>query len=364
MADLFWPGDERAGDVFSPAAVLGSMIEVEQAWLDALVSAGTAPAAAKADLAGLVAADVERLASAAEASGAPVVPLLEVLRHGLDDEPGTWLHRGLTTQDVMDTALVLQARRTAVALRGHLDRQVVALAALAERHREDPMMGRTLTQHAHPITFGVKAAHWLAGVLDAREDIRSLRFPAQLGGPVGLSLAEGPLAATALALEPAVPWHTVRTPFTRYADALVRCSDAFGHVAADVLVLARTEVSELSEPLAEGRGASSAMPHKQNPVLSVLVRRAALTAPGLAAQLHLAATDSHDERPDGAWHTEWSTLVTLSRRVLIAASQTTELLEGLQVHTETMAARVGNAPDPARTAETIDTVLARVEEEQ
>jgi 3-carboxy-cis,cis-muconate cycloisomerase len=106
------------------------------------------------------------------------------------------------------------------------------------------------------------------------------------------------------------------------------------------------------------------MPHKQNPVLSVLVRRAALTAPGLAAQLHLAAADTHDERPDGAWHTEWATLATLSRRVLVAASQTTELLEGLRVHTETMAARVGGAPVLAGTADTIDAVLARVEEEQ
>jgi 3-carboxy-cis,cis-muconate cycloisomerase len=215
------------------------------------------------------------------------------------------------------------------------------------------MAGRTLTQHAVPITFGLKAAQWLQGLLDARDDLRALSFPVQIGGAAGTlsalsELAGDPDAAQFLAadvarrlgLDHVVPWHTNRAPFTRYADALVRATDAMGHIANDVLVLARPEIAELAEPVVAGRGGSSTMPQKANPVLSVLIRRAALAAPGLAAQLHLSATEMVDERADGSWHLEWSTLATLSRRSLVAASQTGELLEGLHVDTGRMAAVV------------------------
>jgi 3-carboxy-cis,cis-muconate cycloisomerase len=232
---------------------------------------------------------------------------------------------------------------------------VTSLAALAERHRADPMAGRTLTQHAVPITFGLKAAQWLHGVLDARDDLVDARdrLPAQVGGAAGtlaapaelLRLTGGRGDAVALAadladrigLPHAPPWHTNRAPLTRLADALVRTTDACGRIAADVLVLARPEISELAEPAGEGRGGSSTMPQKANPVLSVLVRRAALTTPGLAAQLHLAAATTVDERPDGAWHTEWSPLARLGRHTLTATSQTAELLAGLHVDTGRMA---------------------------
>jgi 3-carboxy-cis,cis-muconate cycloisomerase len=129
-----------------------------------------------------------------------------------------------------------------------------------------------------------------------------------------------------------------------------------------VLVGARSEVGELAEPEADGRGGSSSMPHKQNPVLSVLVRRAALTLPGLAAQVHLAAADTRDERPDGAWHTEWSTLGAMSRRTLVAASQTVELVAGLRVDTARMASLAGGEA-PADTGPTIDRILLRAREE-
>jgi 3-carboxy-cis,cis-muconate cycloisomerase len=135
--------------------------------------------------------------------------------------------------------------------------------------------------------------------------------------------------AVRLGLADALPWHTVRTTVTRLGDALVRCTDAWGRIANDVLTLSRPEIGELSEGTG---GGSSTMPHKANPVLSVLVRRAALTGPMAAAQLHLAAAEADDERPDGAWHTEWATLRDLGRRTVVAASQTTELLAGLQVH--------------------------------
>jgi len=349
MADLLWPGDERAGQTFSSAHVLRAMVQVEQEWLRALVEHGTAPVDAAVALPPVGDADVEEVAIGAEAGGTPVVPLLSLLRKRLGEGPAsTWLHRGLTSQDVVDTALVLAARETTRTLLTDVDAIVAALCGLAERHRGDVMVGRTLTQHAVPITFGLKAAQWLQGVLDARDDLRRLRFPVQVGGAAGTRAAAVELGgdpgaqvaalAEALGLEDALPWHTTRTPLTRYADSLVRTTDALGHVVNDVLLLSRPEIGELAEPAATGRGGSSTMPHKANPVLAVLVHRAALTAPGLAAQLHLAAAAAVDERPDGAWHTEWSTLATLSRRTLVAASQSVELLDGLRVHTDRMAA--------------------------
>jgi 3-carboxy-cis,cis-muconate cycloisomerase len=356
MADLFWPGDERAGQAFDPGSFLGVMVDVESAWLHALQRAGLAPAGAYDLQALLGGGDLARIATSAEASGNPVVALVSLLRERLrarDEEAARWLHRGLTSQDVLDTALVLSARATARLVLLELDRQVESLTDLAERHRADLMAGRTLTQHAVPITFGLKAAQWLQGVLDARDDLRALRFPIQaggaagtlaalteLGGDVEAALSVAAAAAEELQLEDATPWHTNRAVVTRYADALVRANDAWGHVANDVLLLARPEIAELAEPAVEGRGGSSTMPQKANPVLSVLIRRAALTAPMQAAQLHLAAAANVDERPDGGWHTEWSALASLSRHTLTAASQTSELLTGLHVDTGRMAAVV------------------------
>ena len=362
MADLLWPGDDRAGRLFAPATVLSALVRVEAAWLQALVAAGVVPATAREDLVGLVTTrDVDAVAQRSEASGNPVTPMLALLRERLEQRSpvaAQWVHRGLTSQDVLDTALMLCARDTAKRVLSDLDQQVTTLAALADRHRDDVMVGRTLTQDAVPITFGLKAAQWLQGVLDARDDLRraSQRLPAQFGGAAGTMAATAELvslsgsaltaqsvvaeASRILGLQPAPPWHTSRAPLTRYADALVRATDAWGHIANDVLLLSRPELGELAEEVVEGRGGSSTMPQKANPVLSVLVRRAALVGPGLVAQLHLAAAGAVDERPDGSWHTEWSTLATLSRRTVTAGSQTTELLDGLHVDTGRMAAVV------------------------
>jgi 3-carboxy-cis,cis-muconate cycloisomerase len=358
MTDLLWPGDERAGDLFTDAALLAAMVEVESAWLAALGAAGIAPAAP--DLRGLVTADdVAGVAREAQAGGNPVIPLVRLLRTRTDDDAARWLHRGLTSQDVLDTALMLSLRDVLARVRDELAAQARTLAALAERHRTTPMAARTLTQHAVPTTFGLKAAGWLTGVLDALDDVDATRPCAQFGGSAGTLAAAAELArlaglpdpprravelaehaARTLGLPSRPPWHTTRAPVTRLADTLARCTDGWGRIAADVLTLSRPEIGELAE--ATG-GGSSTMPHKANPVLSVLVRRAALAAPGLAAQLHLAAADARDERPDGAWHIEWATLRTLGRRTVTAASQVTELLRGLRVDTARMQATVDAA---------------------
>nr|WP_246300061.1 lyase family protein [Nocardioides panaciterrulae] len=343
-------------------ALLEAMVRVEGAWLAALVAAGVAPPAAAAGLDrphGLGALvgpdDVAPLASGAEAGGNPVIGLVALLREraeARDADTARWLHRGLTSQDVLDTALLLCTRDAVAEVRGQLTAQVARLAELADEHTGTVMAGRTLTQHAVPFTFGLKAAGWLSGVLDADEALAALRWPVQLGGAAGTRAAwvelaadlpepEGVAAALAadvaarLGLAAADPWHTTRTPITRVGDALVGCTDAWGRLANDVLTLSRPELGELSEGTG---GGSSTMPHKANPVLSTLVRRAALTTPQLGATLHLAAAESVDERADGGWHAEWATLRDLARRTVVAAAHATDLLAGLRVHADRMRA--------------------------
>lgn len=355
-SDLFWPGDERAGDAMSEAALVDAMTRVEAAWLAALANAGIADGSD--GLRGLVGdTDVDAIAVDAESGGNPVQPMVSLLRERLrdrDQRAAAWLHRGLTSQDVLDSAIVLCIRDACAIVRRELSHQIDALSDMSQRHRGDVMAGRTLGQSAVPITFGLKAASWLQGVLDAYEGLSLTdRLPAQFGGAAGTLAAPTALAvdagvadpphaaqaiavdcATSLGLVPSPPWHTSRAPITRVGDALVRCTDAWGHVANDVIALSRPETAELAEPV--GRGGSSTMPHKQNPVLSVLIRRAALAAPATASQLHLAAADSHDERSAGAWHVEWAALRTLTRHTVTAASQATELLTGLRVDTARM----------------------------
>ncbi|MFW0782943.1 lyase family protein [Gordonia sp. CPCC 206044] len=358
MSNLLWPGDHRAGDLFTDSAFLDAMLRVEAAWSTGLVAVGVAPPGAEVsvevlrDLIGDNA--VDEIAIAAEAGGNPVIPMVRNLRSRLGDGPAaTWLHRGMTSQDVVDTALMYCAADTFAQLREEVDRQISALSGLAVTHRKTSMVARTLTQSAVPMTFGLKAAQWLRGALDARDDLGRSEFPAQFGGAAGTSAAivelAGPDVGAAVAIEAAVhaaarlglrpssPWHSVRTAITRGADAALGCTDAWGHIANDVLTLSRPEIGEVTE--GEG-GASSTMPHKANPVLSVLIRRTALAAPPLGATLHLAAADAADERSPGAWHVEWDTLRILLRRTAIAAQQATRLVTGLRIHADRMSANL------------------------
>jgi 3-carboxy-cis,cis-muconate cycloisomerase len=355
MTDLFWPGDHRAGDLMSDDAFLIAMAAVEDAWLGVLVDAGVAPTAARTDLSALVFSDdAGVLAAGAEADGNPVIGLVALLRERTGGEAARWLHRGLTSQDVVDTAMMLCLRDVVARIRGELTAQVRTLVGLAETHHRSPMLARTLTQPALPSTVGVKVASWLTGVLDAAHTLGAVpALPVQAGGAAGTLAATTALAgspaealvlsealASALGLQPAVPWHTARSVITRAGDALVGCCDAWAHIAADVATGSRREIGEF----AEGRGGgSSTMPHKRNPVLSVLIRRAALTAPALAATLHGASSASVDERSDGGWHAEWATLRTLTRRTVVTAGQTSELLAGLRIDTKRAAANLAAA---------------------
>ncbi len=365
MSNMLWPGDHRAGEHMTDEALLGSMIAVECAWLDALAAAGLAPAdCAEAELWNLVTHnDCESIAVAAEGGGNPVIPLVQLLRQRAESRIAPWIHRGLTSQDVLDTGLMLALRRAADDLTTELRQQISTLSALAADHQDTPMVARTLTQHAAPTTFGVKAAGWLNGIVDAFEGVAALTMPIQIGGAAGTLAATTELAAlltdatdaagvalrlvqnaaTTLGLRDRPAWHTARAPVTAAADAFVGCTDAWGRIASDIVTLARPEIAELDEPATAGRGGSSSMPHKRNPVLSILIRRAAIAAPPLAATLHTAAALANDERPDGAWHTEWDTLRTLARRTVVAGSESGELLAGLTVHARRMAENLAAA---------------------
>ncbi len=360
MNGILRPGSQRAAGVADDAAVLGALLRVEVAWAQALVVAGVATkedAAKVAEAATGLDVDLTVLAAASESAGNAVVPLVRHLREAAGDAAGA-VHHGLTSQDVLDTALVLLSRDAVVRLHGDLTLLGDRLARLARTHRDAVMVARTLTQWAVPTTFGLKAAQWLAGVAETLNRLDTLVFPVQYGGAAGtralLSGASPELDqntvvvafADALALTPAeLPWHTRRESLTAIGDALTTATDALGVLAADVLILGRPEIAEVREGAVPGRGGSSTMPHKQNPVLSVLISSAARQAPLLAAQLHLAAACALDERPDGAWHTEWPALATLLELVVTAASQAAELVAGLAVDTAMMESRARAAAD-------------------
>jgi len=379
---LLEPGAARAAGVTDDRAVMQAMLDVEVAWVrvqrrlglvtDDVVAAVTQEAVADNH-------DITAIAEQAEAGGNPVIPMLASLRERLHhhqaagaldrsravgtttdvattDAAGA-VHRGLTSQDVVDTALMLVTSRALLRLAQHLHGAADAAARLAAEHRDTVQIARTLAQPALPTTFGLKAAGWLGALDDVIEEVAAVRrsVPVQCGGAAGTlaaieALAPGRSAEAAALLAEELglvdlgrPWHTDRASVTRVGDCLVRAADAIGKVASDTVTLSRTEIAEVHEPIHEGRGGSSSLPQKRNPVLSVLIRSVAIEAPHLGAILHSAAGLAVDERPDGAWHAAWGPLLRLLRRVPVAAAQTEELLAGLVV-------------DPGRMRHNVDAV--------
>jgi 3-carboxy-cis,cis-muconate cycloisomerase len=376
---LLWPG-AAGDDVTDDVAVLRALLAAEVAWVRAQAAVGRVPGA-DADAVGAASAElggaaVERLARevALESAGGgnPVIPLLARLRAAVPEHAAT-IHAGLTSQDVLDTALVLVLRDAAHAAVRDLDRACTAAARLARTHRDAPALGRTLAQAAVPTTFGARFAGWLGGLHAARRFLDDVAgaLPLAYGGAAGELSGVGRLTDDPFVLVdawgaelglpvPPGPWHTTRTPMTRAAAALAETCAAFGHVAGDVLQGVRPEVGELREPAAPGRGTSSAMPHKRNPVLSVLLRRSAIAAPHLAATVQSAAGLAADERSDGAWHAEWPALQQLARHAVVTARLGAELLEGLEVDTSAAARNLHTALPDARGVGVAPAVVDRV----
>ncbi|MFD4263891.1 lyase family protein [Streptomyces sp. NPDC058534] len=358
-AGLFSP--VRAGtpveQAVSETAWLQAMLDAEAALARAQAALGTVPHRAARAITRAARAerfDPRALALQARQTANPVVGLVAALTAAVaatDPRAAEYVHRGSTSQDILDTGTMLVCRRALDLILDDLERTATALARLARRHQQTVMAGRTLTLHAVPTTFGLKTAGWHRLAVDAADRIRA----AHRGLPVSLGGAAGTLAGylefarpqphpaphgdypqqlvTAFAAEtglarPALPWHALRTPVADTAAALAFTTGALGKLAADVQVLARTEIAEVAEPAAAGRGTSSAMPHKRNPVLSTLIRSAALQVPLLTAGLTQCLV-TEDERSAGVWHAEWLLLREALRLTGGAAHTAAELAGGL-----------------------------------
>jgi 3-carboxy-cis,cis-muconate cycloisomerase len=338
-------------------AFLQAMLDVELALMRALVDCGLAPPEAARELAAECDAtrfDLEELGRSTGEKGTPIPGLLAALRGRLGEAAAAHLHRGATSQDIVDSAIMLVARRALAPLLGDLGRAADACAEIAEHYRASPAPGRTLLQQALPLTFGLKAASWLSGLDGARAELSEVRdhvLAVQLGGAVGTLAALGDhgldvaaaLAAQLELIEPRLPWHTIRLRPARLASALGSALGVMAKIGRDVVLLAQAEVGEAAEGAGAGagagRGGSSTMPHKRNPVDAVAVLACAERGPGLVATILSAMSQEH-ERAAGAWQAEWGTLAELLRLTGSAACVMRELLERLEIDADRMRANL------------------------
>ena len=296
--------------------------------------------------------DIAALAEEAAHAGTLAIPLVRRLRaHVAEKDPAAaeFVHRGATSQDLADTALMLQARAGAALISTDALAVGDALAALAEAHAETPMLGRTLMRAAQPITLGLKAAGWMLGLEDARrrfEREATAAIRVQLGGPVGtlagLSLQVAELMALDLGLAPALPWHAQREALAGLAAALAILTGALGKIAQDIALMAQSEVGEAAEPRVEGRGGSSSMLGKRNPTGCQVVLSAALRAPGLASGIIAGLPQAH-ERDPGGWQAEAPALATLFELTHGALAALRPVVEGLELDTAAMARNLAAA---------------------
>ncbi|MCU1413005.1 MAG: hypothetical protein JWN80_345 [Microbacteriaceae bacterium] len=334
--------------LLDPLASSGSSVVDDSSFLAALVEVESALATAWGDPVELTAEglDLEAIAAGTRAGGNPVIPLVTQLRAQAGDAADR-VHRGATSQDILDSAMMLVASRAIAATRASLTSAADSLAALADTHRHDLMVGRTLGTHAAPIAFGVKVSTWLDGVTAARSVLDELELPVQLAGAVGTGAAFADLGGDPAALraglaslleltDPGRSWQAERSPVARLASAAALTVGALGRIATDILVLARTEIGELSEG---SGGTSSAMPQKQNPTTAILIRSTALQVPGLLSTV-FASLVTEDERPSGAWHAEWLALRGLLRLAIESADATASMLVSLRVDTGRMRANL------------------------
>jgi len=290
--------------------------------------------------------DAPSLFLEASTSGTPVIPLIRMLEDRVAGGASGYVHYGATSQDVMDTALALQMRDGIDLLVGRTFALAATCAKLAEQHRQTLMVGRTLLQQAAPITFGLKAARWLSLALRQTRRLRELREDinvVQFGGAAGTLAALGgagpqvtELLATQLGLTvPDLPWHAERDRVAAVAARLGIVAAASAKIAQDIVLLAQTEIGEVSEARAEGKGVSSALPQKQNPVDAIAVRAAAQLAIG-SVPVALGAMIQEHERAAGSWQAEWAMLPDLFRFTSGALNRLVIAIEGLEIHPDRM----------------------------
>ncbi len=338
---------EGMQQVFSASGTVQRMLDFEAALTRGLAREDVIPESAVAPVLACCDAgsyDLATLTRAARDAGNLAIPLVKQLTAKVaayDPDAARYVHWGSTSQDVIDTGMVLQLRDALDLIAVELAELADALAGLTYRHRSTPMMGRTWMQHALPITFGLKAAGWLDALLRHQErlaDMRKRLFVLQFGGAVGTlaSLGDRGLAvahAVATALElplPHLPWHAHRDRIAEFGTTLGLLTGTLGKIARDIALQSQTEVAELSEPVAAGRGGSSTMPHKRNPVACAAVLAAAVRVPPLVSAL-LSAMPNEHERALGGWQAEWDTVPEIASLCAAALTQLRDVAEGLRV---------------------------------
>jgi len=343
---------EAIDRIFADREYLQALLDFEAALARAEAKAGVIPAADAQVIAAACRAeqfDIEELAAQAALSGNVAIPLVKQLTASVakqSKDAARFVHWGATSQDTMDTAVVLQLRRALDVVDQDLARLTSTLASLADKYRATPVAARTWMQQALPTTFGFIVAGWLDAILRHRSRIAELRarnLTLQFGGAVGTLAAlsgRGPAVAKALAEElrlplPSIPWHTHRDRIVEIAAALGLCTGTLGKIARDISLHAQTEIAELAEPAGEGRGGSSTMPQKRNPVTCATVLAAAQRVPGLVSTM-LSSMVQEQERGLGGWQAEWETLPEIVSLSGGALHHLAEMLPGLHMDAKRM----------------------------
>lgn len=352
-ASLFYQADMT--EIFSDHALLKYMIQAEVALAKAQAQVGVIPESAAAIIAdvantqGIQAIDFENLAIATGLAGNIAIPFVKQFTaavKAVDEDASRYVHWGATSQDILDTACILQARDALDVVEFQLRHAYAASLELAEKYRAEVMIGRTWLQQALPITFGHKAARWASSFkrdLDRLEQMKARVLTAQLGGAVG-SLAslldQGSTVVEAYAAQlnlsvPTCTWHGERDRIIETAGFLTIVVGNTGKMARDWSLMMQTEIAEVFEPTAKGRGGSSTMPHKRNPVAAASILAAANRVPALMSSMYQSMVQEH-ERSLGAWHAEWLALPEIFQLCAGALQRTVEVLQGLEVNSKNM----------------------------
>jgi len=348
FGDMF--GSQAMRAIFSDERTVQRYLDVEAALARAQAGAGIIPVEAADAIsrhARVEKIDWERLSRRAEIVGYPILPLVEQLSEWAEDGLGQWSHWGATTQDIMDTADVLQIREALDLVSAELDAVADALARLARDHAAQPMAGRTHLQHALPISFGYKAATWLSGIdrhrarlVELRPRVEVLSFSGAAGTLASLGAADGLKTQAALAKElglgvPDITWHTIRDGFAEVTGFLALVAGTIGKIGYDIMLMMQTETGEVLEPFVQGRGASSTMPQKRNPISSEMMVAAAKIVREQHAAMLDAMVQDH-ERATGPWHVEWQCIPTAFITASGGLRAAREALEGLEVRPDAM----------------------------
>ena len=352
-ASLFYQADMT--EIFSDHALLKYMIQAEVALAKAHAQVGVIPESAAAIIAdvantqGVQAIDFENLAIATGLAGNIAIPFVKQFTaavKAVDEDASRYVHWGATSQDILDTACILQARDALDVVEFQLRHAYAASLELAKKYRAEVMIGRTWLQQALPITFGHKGARWASGFkrdLDRLEQMKSRVLTAQLGGAVG-SLAslldQGSTVVDAYAAQlnlsvPTCTWHGERDRIIEIAGFLAIVVGNTGKMARDWSLMMQTEIAEVFEPTAKGRGGSSTMPHKRNPVAAASILAAANRVPALMSSIYQSMVQEH-ERSLGSWHAEWLALPEIFQLCAGALQRTVEVLQGLEVNSKNM----------------------------